>query len=39
MTNGKGRLIYAGGDVYQGDWFDDKAHGTGFYIRTDGKNL
>ena len=39
MANGKGRLIHADGDVYQGDWLDDKAHGTGFYNHTDGKNL
>ena len=24
------------GDVYQGDWKDDKAHGQGFYNHTDG---
>ena len=45
MANGKGRLIHAGlstnyyyidGDVYEGDWKDDKAHGYGFYNHTDG---
>jgi len=25
MANGKGRLIHADGDVYEGDWFNDKA--------------
>ncbi len=29
MANGKGRLIHADGDVYEGDWKDDKAHGDG----------
>jgi hypothetical protein len=31
-----GRLIHADGDVYEGDWLDDKAHGRGFYTHTDG---
>jgi len=25
--NGKGRLIHADGDVYEGQWQDGKAHG------------
>jgi len=25
MANGKGRLIHADGDVYEGDWYNDKA--------------
>jgi hypothetical protein len=29
MANGKGRLIHADGDVYEGDWRDDRAHGQG----------
>ena len=29
MANGKGRLIHADGDVYEGDWLDDRAHGEG----------
>ena len=24
------------GDVYEGDWKDDKAHGSGFCYHTDG---
>lgn len=36
MANGKGRLIHADGDVYEGEWKDDKAHGKGFYNHTDG---
>ena len=36
MKNGKGRLIHADGDVYEGEWKDDKAHGIGCYNHTDG---
>lgn len=36
MANGNGRLIHADGDVYEGDWVDDKAHGKGIYIHMDG---
>lgn len=36
MANGRGRLIHADGDVYEGEWKDDKAHGKGFYNHTDG---
>jgi len=32
MANGKGRLIHADGDVYEGNWLNDKAHGRGVYI-------
>lgn len=32
----KGRLIHADGDVYEGEWLDDKAHGCGIYTHTDG---
>lgn len=35
-ANGKGRLIHADGDVYEGNWLDDKAHGKGAYIHLDG---
>jgi hypothetical protein len=28
-ANGRGRLIYANGDVYEGEWKDDKKHGNG----------
>ena len=27
MACGKGRLIHSDGDVYEGDWKNDKAHG------------
>ena len=36
MANGKGRLIHADGDVYEGNWLNDKAHGEGDYIHLDG---
>lgn len=26
-ANGKGRIIHADGDYYEGDWVDDKSHG------------
>ena len=28
---GQGRYIYPDGDVYEGQWLDDKAHGEGFH--------
>jgi len=36
MANGKGRLIHADGDVYEGEWKDDKAHRKGVYTHMDG---
>ena len=36
MANGKGRLIHSDGDVYVGDWLNDKAHGFGEYTHMDG---
>ena len=30
--NGKGRMIYANGDIYQGEWKDGKAHGKGVFV-------
>jgi hypothetical protein len=32
MAEGKGRLIHSDGDVYIGDWKEDKASGKGYYI-------
>jgi hypothetical protein len=29
MADGRGRLVHADGDVYEGDWFEDKTHGYG----------
>ena len=31
-------MIHADGDVYEGNWADDKAHGYGIYTHTDGAN-
>jgi hypothetical protein len=31
-----GRLIHSDGDVYTGEWKDDKAHGRGIYLHKDG---
>ena len=36
MANGKGRLIHCDGDVYEGEWLNDKAHSNGTYIHMDG---
>ena len=36
MANGKGRLIYPDGDVYEGQMNNDKAHGKGVYNHSDG---
>lgn len=36
MANGQGRLIHADGDVFEGQWLNDKAHGKGVYIHRDG---
>ena len=36
MTNGIGRLIHSDGDLYEGQWKDDKADGKGKYIHADG---
>jgi hypothetical protein len=30
--NGKGKITFANGDVYDGDWLNDKRHGKGKYI-------
>jgi len=36
MANGKGRLVHADGDVYEGEWYNDKAQGQGKYTHLDG---
>lgn len=36
MTNGYGRFILADGDVFVGDWVNDKAHGHGEYHYAEG---
>ena len=32
MANGTGVLYMAGGDIYEGEWMDDKLHGHGKQI-------
>ena len=29
-------LYHADGDIYEGDWIDDKANGTGTYTHANG---
>ena len=36
MANGFGRYIHADGDMYEGNWVDDKANGKGMYFHLDG---
>ena len=36
MANGYGRLIHSDGDVYEGEWNNDKAEGNGTYYHSDG---
>ena len=33
MQNIKGKIYHADGDIYEGEWLDDKANGEGKYIR------
>ncbi len=35
--HGKGRMEYANGDNYKGDWFEDKWNGEGLYIFANGE--
>lgn len=32
FRNGKGRMTYANGDIYQGDWVNGKAQGNGVFV-------
>ena len=32
MADGFGRLIHSDGDIYEGEWKEDKADGYGNYI-------
>ena len=32
----KGRLIHADGDIYDGEWKNDKANGKGTYVHVNG---
>lgn len=36
MACGVGRLIHADGDVYEGEWADDRANGEGTYKHKGG---
>lgn len=36
MAEGHGRLIHSDGDMYIGEWHEDKAHGTGKYYHCNG---
>lgn len=36
MCNGKGKLIHADHDIYEGDWIDNRATGFGIYIHAGG---
>jgi len=33
---GRGRMTHAGGDIYEGEWKDDKANGEGTFVDKDG---
>jgi hypothetical protein len=33
---GKGKFSYVNGDVYDGEWENDKANGNGVYLHKDG---
>lgn len=36
MASGRGRFILADGDMYEGNWVNDKAHGDGSYFYAEG---
>lgn len=36
-ANGKGKFIFANGDVIEGNWINDKLNGYGIYIYINGK--
>ena len=35
---GEGRFVKLNGDVYEGQWLDDKANGQGTYVHADGSS-
>lgn len=39
MATGRGRLIHADGDIYDGEWLNDKAHGKGLYEHSEGSRF
>lgn len=36
MANGKGKFFHICGDVFDGNWVNDKANGFGIYMHKDG---
>ena len=36
MFNGQGKLTHADGDIYEGQWLNDKTNGYGTYKNTNG---
>jgi hypothetical protein len=36
MAHGKGKFIHVDGDVYEGEWKEDKANGRGVYTHANG---
>ena len=36
MAHGYGRIIHQDGDIYEGEWKENKAHGKGKYVHLDG---
>ena len=36
MANGRGKLVHNDGDIYEGDWVNDKAEGRGTYLHSNG---
>jgi len=36
LANGRGKLIHNDGDVYEGEWVNDKAEGRGVYLHSNG---
>ena len=39
QKTGKGTCTYVNGDIYVGEWKDDKSHGQGIFTTTDGRIL
>jgi len=37
MANGQGMLIDPDGNIYEGEWLDNHAHGYGIYFTVDGR--
>ncbi len=39
MADGRGKFYHADGDIYEGEWKQDKAHGKGTYIHMNGSRF